>query len=50
MKRTTLWILVFSGALLLAGCWPYWHDEGRGGREHGRYFGEDRGGSQEYHR
>jgi len=47
MKRTTLWVLVLSGALLLGGCWPYWH-EGHGGHEHGRYFGDDRGGSQEY--
>jgi len=49
MKRTSLWILILSGALLLGGCWPFWHDGGHGGgRDHGRYYGDERGGSQEY--
>lgn len=39
MKRTTTLILVMSAALLLGGCWPYWHDHG--GHEHGRYYGDN---------
>jgi len=49
MKRTTALILAVSAVLLLGGCWPYWHDHDGHGRDHGRYYGGDRGG-QEYHR
>lgn len=48
MKRTTVWIFALSAALLLGGCWPYWHDGGHG-RDHGRGYDGDRGG-QEYRR
>ncbi|QEZ53544.1 hypothetical protein D3X12_24260 [Pseudomonas protegens] len=49
MKRTTVWIVALSAALLLSGCWPYWHDGDGHGRDHGRGYDRDRGG-QEYHR
>lgn len=48
MKRTTVWIFALTAALLLGGCWPYWHDGHDRGRDH-----EDRGrdhAGQEYHR
>ena len=51
MKRTTVWIFALSAALLLGGCWPYWHDGGYGhGRDHGRDHGRGYDGGQEYRR
>lgn len=46
MKRTTALVLVVTATLLIGGCWPYRDGHGR---DHGRYYGGDRGG-QEYHR
>ncbi|WP_185019854.1 hypothetical protein [Pseudomonas brassicacearum] len=41
MKRTTALIFVVLAALLLGGCWPYWHDRDGRGHDRGRYYGDN---------
>jgi hypothetical protein len=41
MKRTTALIFVVAAALLLGGCWPYWHDRDGRGHDRGRYYGDN---------
>jgi hypothetical protein len=50
MKRIIILAMAIVIMLVsIGGCWPFWYEDGRGGRGGGGGGGHDRGASHEEH-